>query len=217
MAISDDALNEYKEIYKKEYGKDLSDAEARDQADRLLQVYKILWDGYVTDLKRQQRLKKEPDGFTLDGTYTCNICHCNVGAGENWYSRWGITCLTCLRALKDGVVPGFVCKHRKSWYAMWELKSDFGIHPQTARKMIRIGELKARIILTVSGQPHEYVLLKKENPHLIDPDPYSPARKSYDRNRKKLSDARIREAKRKDREEREKERAEWKKKLQRNA
>jgi hypothetical protein len=36
-------------------------------------------------------------------------------------------------------------------------------------------------------------LLKKENPDLIDQDRKSPARKSYDRNRNKVKNARINE------------------------
>ena len=46
---------------------------------------------------------------------------------------------------------------------MWELKDKFGIHPGTAKKMIREGELKARIIKDKEGRDCFWVFLKKEN------------------------------------------------------
>ena len=41
--ISQEALKEYKEIYKKEFGKDISDAEALEQATRLLRLIEIIY------------------------------------------------------------------------------------------------------------------------------------------------------------------------------
>ena len=144
------------------------------------------------------RLKKEPNGFHLNGTRTCMVCHQSIGTNENWYSKWGLTCLLCFRALENGVVPAFICKNDHSCYQTWELKDNFGIHPQTARKMVRTGELKARIVTTEDGKPYVYIFLKKENPQLVDPDRDSPGMKSWKRNRDKVLDRQIREAKRKE-------------------
>ena len=127
------------------------------------------------------------------------VCGCLVAGDQSWYDQWGVKCLLCQKAIKDEIIPGFVCKDHDSHYKMWELKDKFKIHPQTARKLVRQGELKARIITTADGKPFEYIFLKKENPHLISR--HSPERKSYDRHRDKEYDRQAREFK-----------LEWKKK-----
>ncbi|HUV81268.1 MAG TPA: hypothetical protein VMW21_01980 [Patescibacteria group bacterium] len=200
MSLSKKAIDEFKKIYKKEYKKELNDAEASEAANNLVGLFKILYDCEIRDLQRKHRLKKKPEGFHLaDGIYNCSICHRQVKGDESWYDKWGIKCLLCQKAVKEGFVPPFVCKDRDSWYAMWELESNFGIKHPTARKLVRQGKLKARIVTYENGHPYEYVFLKKENPDLIDPDRKSPARKSYDRNYNKIMDARIREEKNKSR------------------
>jgi hypothetical protein len=197
MSLSKKAIDEFKEIYQKEYKKELTDAEASEAANNLVGFFKILYDCEVREQQRKYRLKKEPEGFHLDGEYTCSICHRQAAGSENWYDQWGIKCLLCQKAVKEGSVPPFVCKDRHSWYAMWELDSKFKIKHQTARKLVRQGKIKARIVPYADGRPYEYVFLKKENPDLVDPDRKSPARKSYDRNYNKIMDARIREEKKK--------------------
>ena len=47
------------EIFKKEYGRDLTDAEAREQGERLVGLFEILYDQAQIDYRRTQRLKKE--------------------------------------------------------------------------------------------------------------------------------------------------------------
>lgn len=50
--LSDKAIQEYKEIFKNEYGQDLTDAESREQGERLLKFFEIL-------IKIDQRNKKK--------------------------------------------------------------------------------------------------------------------------------------------------------------
>jgi hypothetical protein len=40
--LSDKAIQEFKDIFKKEYGQDLTDAEAREQGERLVKFFEIL-------------------------------------------------------------------------------------------------------------------------------------------------------------------------------
>jgi len=199
MGLPKKAIDEFKVIYKSKYKKELSDAEASEAANNLVGLFDILYKCAVKENQRKQQLKKEPEGFHLtDGIYNCFICHkCHkqIEGEETWYDKWGIKCLLCQKAVKEGLVPYFVCEHRDSWYAVWELERKFGIKHQTAKKMVRLEELKARIVPYDNGDPYEYVFLKKENPNLIDPDRKSPARKSYDRNYNKVINARIREEK----------------------
>jgi hypothetical protein len=195
MKLSDEHISEFKELLEKKHGRQITDEEAQDSAYRLVHLFELLFDFAREDTKRKRRLKTEAEGFDLGGSYTCAVCH----GSASWYSRWGITCLLCHRALKEGVLPGFVTQNRDSAYRMWELKHHFKLHRATAMKYVRDGKLTPRIVLTEDGKPHEYIFLKKENPALVWP--FNPIRKSYDRNRKKISEVRTREEVRKWREE----------------
>lgn len=42
MGLSDKAIQEYKDIFKKEFDQNLTDEEAREQGERLLSFFKIL-------------------------------------------------------------------------------------------------------------------------------------------------------------------------------
>lgn len=203
MEISQKYLDEFKELYQKKEGREISDSEAYEAASNLIGLVKILVDVSIEQQRRRQRLKKEPEGFLLDGSYDCSLCH-RYPQNERWYDWFGVTCPPCRKAVKDGIVPAFACQHRDSWYATWQLESKFGIKSPTARKLVRHGELIARIVPDENGKPLEYIFLKKENPKLIDPDRYSPARKSWDRNHDKVTEVKIREERAKHREEMEK-------------
>lgn len=186
MDISQKQIDDMKELYRKE-GKEISDTEANDAAYNLANFAELILDISMKQAKLKHRLKKEPDGFPVDGQYSCLICGYSINSENGWYDKLGPKCLICTEAVKDGVIPAFVCENHDSYYKTWHLKDKFGIKTPTAKKLVKDGKLKARIILTADGRPHEYIFLKKENPELIDPDRDSPARKSYDRNRDKVS------------------------------
>lgn len=202
MALSEDSVREFKEIYEKERGKEISDAEAREGAEQLAGFFQILWDCSQKQSRLERRLKTEPDGFPVDGSYSCLICSNGINEANGWYHWGGPRCLICHKAIKDGVVPSFILKHRDSYYRMWKLKYSFDIKSQTAKKYIKEGKLHPRLILNENGTVHEYIFLKKENPALIER--YNPVRKSYDRNRAKVAAKWSREAQEKFRAEREK-------------
>ena len=44
MQLSQQAINEFKAIYKKEYGEEISDAQARDMGTRLLRVFMVMFE-----------------------------------------------------------------------------------------------------------------------------------------------------------------------------
>lgn len=186
MALSKERIDEFKRIYKESNGKELTDEEAADGAHRLTQLVELIWDLSQKDAARKKRLEKEPDGFPVDGQYSCLVCGNGINEQTGWYSWYGQTCLLCRKAITDGVVPAFICQHRDSYFAMWSLKSKFKLTHPAVKKLIKEEKLKARIILDEAGKPYEYIFLKKENPVLIER--YNPVRKSYDRNQKKVSD-----------------------------
>jgi hypothetical protein len=186
MSASDDLVESVKKMYT-EQGEEITDAEAREGANNLSGFFDLLWKFAKEDGVKKKRLKKEPNGFPVDGTYSCLVCGNSINETNGWYDWFGQTCLTCYKAVKDGTIPTFIFKHRNSYFAMWALKSTFNIKHQTAKKYIKEGKLFPRIILNENGTPHEYIFLKKENPGLIER--YSPERKSYDRSRAKRANA----------------------------
>lgn len=179
-------VDEFKEIYKKEHGKDLSDAEAQEAADNLVGLFDILWKSSMEDSRKKARLKKEPDGFPVEGSYSCLICKCSINETNGWYDWYGQTCLLCRKAIKDGIIPTFVCTEYDSYFKTWQFEK-FGLKSPTVRKMVRTGELKARIVLDEAGKPHEYIFLKKENPRYREF--HNAIWKSHQRNRAKTAAA----------------------------
>ncbi|MCX6747851.1 MAG: hypothetical protein NTW98_02830 [Candidatus Nomurabacteria bacterium] len=186
MSSKDNIAEEIKRLAH-EKGEDISDEQASLETDKLVGFFDLLWKCAKEDAIKKKRLKKEPNGFPVDGTYSCLICSNRIDHTNGWYDWFGQTCLTCYKAVKDGVIPTFIFQHRNSYFSISSLKYTFDIKHQTAKKYIKEGKLVPRIILNENGTPHEYIFLKKENPGLIER--YSPERKSYDRSRAKRSNA----------------------------
>lgn len=167
MSLSEERVQEFKDIYKKKYDKELSDSEARDSAERLVGFFDLLWKFSQEESRREGRLKKEPNGFPVEGNYSCLVCGNSINPTTGWYHWGGPRCLICHKAIQDGVVPFFVLKCHDSYYKMWQLKDKFKVKShQAVKKLIKEGVLKARLV--VDGERvHEYIFLKKENPNRI--------------------------------------------------
>lgn len=192
MKASDELAEEIKKLAKKK-GEEMTDDEAQDGARRLTGFFDLLWGLAKKDAERQRRLKKEPDGFPVDGSYSCLACGRSINEMTGWYDWYGQTCLICHKAVKGGVIPTYIFKNRDSYFSMSSLNYTFNIKHQTAKKYIKEGKLVPRIILDESGRAHEYIFLKRENPSLVQR--YCPERKSFDRNRAKKADKWAREKK----------------------
>lgn len=54
MELSKQAIKDYKEIYKKEFGEEISDEEAREQGARLLNLFKIIYRPIPNNKKRNR-------------------------------------------------------------------------------------------------------------------------------------------------------------------
>lgn len=118
--------------------------------------------------ERKERLKKEPKGFALmEGGYSCMMCKRNTSPFKSWYDKYGIKCMTCQYALERKSVPLKYFKDADSWYSSHELKSKYGIHHQTMRKLVRQENLKVHIIKDKDGRTHEYIFPKKENDEFL--------------------------------------------------
>ncbi len=192
MKAIDNLSEEIKKSAKKK-GEEISDSEAQKGARDLVSFFELLFDISKKEAKLKHKLKDSPGGFPVDGSYSCSLCRNPIDETNGWYDWFGQTCLICRKAVKDGIIPTFVFNHDNSYFRMWELKSTFGIHYQTAKKYIREKKLFPRVVLNEQGKPYEYIFLRKENPGLIDRN--SPSKKSYDRNRAKVSKGLIKEEK----------------------
>lgn len=195
MKITEEMIQEMKDLYKNKSGEEIDDEKAYEAASNLLNFAELIFDISMKEVQKKARLRKEPDGFPVDGNYTCLICHGSINETNGWWDILGPKCLLCQKAISEGTIPRFVCINRDSWFPMWKLNSTFEIKTPTAKKYMREGILKAREVLNESGKVHVYVFLKKDNPELIER--YNPVRKSYDRHRDKVTEQMLREEKKK--------------------
>jgi hypothetical protein len=58
MALSKEAIKEFKEIYFKEFGEEISDQEAREEAESLISLFKIIYRP-IPEEARQKYMPKE--------------------------------------------------------------------------------------------------------------------------------------------------------------
>ncbi len=184
MDITDKEIESMKDLARKS-GKEYTDAEAREAAHNLHRFADLMWKIAKEHTARDRRLKKEPDGFPVDSTYSCCVCGNSINSETGWYDKYGAKCPLCRKAVADGTIPTFVCTNRDSYLSMWTLTSDLKVRSQTIKKFIKEGKLNARVVLNEQGNPHCYIFLRKENPDLTVPN--NPSRKSYDKHRDKLS------------------------------
>ncbi len=178
--LSDKAIQEYKEIYKKEYGKDISDSEAQEQGERLTRFFDVLFQIAQKEHKRKLRLKKEPKGFHLDedeGPYNCRVCHQLVSGKEAWWDLNGVKCLDCQRNIEEKIIPGEICQNDNLWIRNWELQYEYGLHSSTIRKLKREGILYGRDLKTKDGTTYHTVYLKNENKEFLKKYPKKPKMK----------------------------------------
>ncbi len=166
--LSDKLVQEYKDIFEKEYGKKISDSEAREGAERLAAFANIVFDHAVTEIRRKKRLKEENiKGFFLeasDGHYTCAICRETLPGNEIWWNPKGLRCKDCWRNIQKNVIPSLdYDSDGKVWLKEWEIHSEFGIHPATRRKLERQGVLVGRDLKRENGTIYCTVYLIKEN------------------------------------------------------
>jgi len=170
MLLSDKAVQEFKEIYKKEYGIELSDAEATECGHRVVSFFEILIGEDKVESQRKNRLEKEPQGFSLDeseGSYNCRVCSRAVSGKNAWWDLNGVKCLDCQRNIKAGAIPAEICQNDRIWFQNWQLQSKFGLHPSTIRKLRREGVLCGRDLEREDKIPYFTVYLVTDNEDFI--------------------------------------------------
>ncbi|MEO6508676.1 MAG: hypothetical protein ABIO02_01875 [Patescibacteria group bacterium] len=137
--------------------------------NNLVQLARIFGESDSIEAMRKRRLEKEPDGFLLnDGTvgYTCGICSEIISGDNTWWDLKGIRCVDCQRNLKEDIVPMEIFDDNYGYDVVvkdWELKSHYGIHPATVRKLHRNGVLKGRDLKRIDGSVYETLYVVSEN------------------------------------------------------
>jgi hypothetical protein len=160
--ISNERMDEFKEIAKKKSIDFKSDGEARESAENLVGLFEVLIKIDREEQARKARLKDEPKGFQMQGGgRTCGLCHSSYDQ-PMWYDKYGMKCLACQEAIDRKIVPVSVLKDKdtKEHILGSALASKMDIRVVTLKKMVRLGKITARII-PKSG---EMVFLRKENP-----------------------------------------------------
>lgn len=168
MEPSKESIAKFKEIYKREYDKELNDQEAYESASNLLNFFELMYEIDRKDHIKKRRLKNEPDGFPVHGNYSCILCHASIDETTGWYDWYGQKCLSCQKAVNDKIVPTFIFGNRESYITTFQLKNELNIKTPTLKKLIRDGTLHPRTILNENGSVREYIFLKKENPNLVE-------------------------------------------------
>ncbi|MBI3289857.1 hypothetical protein HYZ78_00495 [Candidatus Microgenomates bacterium] len=182
MPLSDKSIQEFKDIFKKEYGQDLTDSEAREQGEKLVAFFDILYKQAQIEHRRKMRLKEEKiKGFFLDepeSYYTCAVCRENIPGNNIWWNLEGLRCRDCWRNIQEGIIPPLTYdSDNKVWIKEWQLQSDYGLHPSTRRKLIREGLLKGRNLKRENGIIYCTVYLVKENKEFFKKYPKKPKMK----------------------------------------
>lgn len=169
MAPSDKEVEEFKQIYKQEYDKKLTNKQAREAATNLLQFIAILINIEYEEELRRRKLKRQPKGFHLPAgkIYTCPVCHQEIEGKNSWNDDCGFKCLICQKALGKKILPKYIFKKKDYYYDSYQLKDKFNLHYNTIQKLIKDKKLKPRTIRTKSEGIHHQIFIKKENPYLF--------------------------------------------------
>lgn len=162
------AVQEFKQIFKKEYNKELSDKEAYESAQNLLNFFEIIYGISKKEYLRKQRLKKEPKGFHLENGkfYSCLICKQTTPGEQAWWDKYGTKCMNCQRNLNKKILPKRLLKGKfptDNWYVSWQLKDKFGIHPATLKKLVREGKLKSIKLKNKEGWIYHEIFPRDKN------------------------------------------------------
>ena len=170
MLLSEKSIQEFKDIFEKEQGKEITWAEASEMAHNLMNYVKVIYDSAEKDHRLKLRLEKEPKGFHLEGEgYTCFICGQSVSNEQTWYDKHGIKCLVCQKAVDKKIIPATAASNKDSWYSTYDLESRFNINRHMLKRFVKEGVLRPRIVPSDSGGMHAQIFLIKDNKDTLPP------------------------------------------------
>lgn len=154
----------------KKNGTEVTEEEAEKVLDFMYKMAPIAIRHAMRQLRRDEKLKKYPDGYPLSGKgYTCWLCH-HGGDGRMWYDRFGLKCMLCQKAIDQGIVPGEITQHDSLFYSEFDLGHYFGLKGKGLREWIKNGLLKPRTITLENGKSKHYqVFLMSDHEGFLPP------------------------------------------------
>ncbi len=169
MSLSEKAIKDFQEVYKKKNGKELPYEEAADATNRLAGLFEILIKSHFEDLKRKEKLKEFPKGYAIEGEgRTCPICGHSMRE-KLWYDKYGFKCMICQGSVNRKEIPGSTALNRESWYSKYDLESDFNLKGPKLRSWIKQGIIKARTVTHDGKGCHVQLFLIKDNKDFLPP------------------------------------------------
>jgi hypothetical protein len=166
MTLDKKRVEELQKILEKEHGRKFSYEETEEAGNKLVGLIKLLMDVEVREQKLKHKLIDNPKGFELDNPKGRSCIVCGYSHNDNlWYDHNGAKCMSCQKALDDKIIPPYVCHHKDSFYSLFDLEHYLHIKSATARKLIRNGIIKARIVEGDMG--NHYVILLSENENVL--------------------------------------------------
>lgn len=168
--VSNEKIQEMKDLLEKKGGKEVSWEEASDASYRLSGFVELMFDCWKEDKRREKKLEEFPNGFILDSHgYTCAICHNGTAMGQNWYDKYGIKCTICQEAINKKEIPPSLAKNRDSWYSSLDLQSSFNVDRHGLNRWIKQGIIKARTVSYNGKGVHCLLFLIKDNKGFLPP------------------------------------------------
>jgi len=168
--LSQERIQEFKDLFEKEKGEEITWSEASEGANNLVGFYEILLKCHIEDLKLKEKLKELPDGFNLEGTgRTCAICGNPSTVEGSWYDKYGLKCLICQDSINRKEIPPSLAKNKESWYSKYDLESSFNLKGPTLTSWIKKGVIKARSITYKGKGVRTQLFLIKDNKDFLPP------------------------------------------------
>ena len=169
MQVSQKLLDQFKALMKKKGREYKSDDEARGEAQSLVNYVEFAYEVAKKEVRRKNKLKDHPKGYPIDedGTYGCFLCSAAITRDSGRYDKYGFKCLDCQRAVDKKLIPVRVLKDRESWFADWQIQSDYGVHPATRGKLRRQGLLHGIDLKTKEGLVYYTVFLCSDNQEFL--------------------------------------------------
>ena len=155
---------DFKKLFEKEGITYDTEAEYREAAYNIVNLCDLALQVAMEEKGREKRLEKEPKGFSFKGEgRMCSLCKRGVSE-DMWYDKWGMKCMDCQDALNKKIVPGYVFKDRDHEKSVTDTTLSYktGVNVRTIRKLVRSGDIKARIL-----PKGPIFILRRENPDLM--------------------------------------------------
>ncbi len=142
-----------------------SDAEMRRQANSLISLMKVLYDGQTEHDGWDRRLEDEPKGFSfLSDGRNCSFCKRTVN-GQIWYDKNGLKCPDCYEAFNTKLFPQYIHTDKKyQKHITPEVLAEVSeLTPRIIRNLVLRGHITAR-----TAKNGKMIILKRENPDIAN-------------------------------------------------